>query len=142
MEPALDERGDACATSANRPARSPPGRNGARSRRAGRRGEPTAGGRRHAGAAMEPALDERGDLPSWETSYISSTAAMEPALDERGDFSASARMTSPMVPQWSPLSTSGATSPSPTSNAATACRNGARSRRAGRLDLDVEPEVG
>src|SRR6266508_3568886 len=83
MEPALDERGD-CGTPC--PAHTRDGcRNGARSRRAGR----PASGDDHAvlgAAAMEPALDERGDL-----------------LDRVQIRDVIGR------PQWSPLSTSGAT---------------------------------
>src|SRR6266511_3170223 len=155
MEPALDERGD---------------------------DHETTGGPPLHRAAMEPALDERGDpgRPCWLRSprrsrngarsrragrplrilvnRLSSTrAAMEPALDERGDPSAAWAATPPTRgPQWSPLSTSGATthltgqhhhrlwpqwSPLSTSGATTfaqgdgterGSRNGARSRRAGR----------
>src|SRR6266508_4624133 len=85
-------------------------------------------------AAMEPALDERGDLgrPVCQGT-LGAAAAMEPALDERGDPRGSPRYSSQAAPQWSPLSTSGATgtaAPRPLSTAR--CRNGARSRRAGR----------
>ncbi len=38
-----------------------------------------------------------------------SGAAMEPALDERGDSETSSESVSTYRPQWSPLSTSGAT---------------------------------
>src|SRR6266540_361042 len=82
MEPALDERGDS-----TRPATTSLAccsRNGARSRRAGRRS------RRARVAAVL-------------------AAAMEPALDERGDPSAACASESISAPQWSPLSTSGAT---------------------------------
>src|SRR6266542_1434628 len=84
-------------------------------------------------AAMEPALDERGDAANSSAVMPSSRAAMEPALDERGD--AFRRQPAPAAPrrrngarsrrvgrpawtsqrpgrtrpQWSPLSTSGAT---------------------------------
>src|SRR6266540_4242937 len=107
-------------------------RNGARSRRAGRLerwdAEQTAWARpqwsplstsgatcqeryreRDGQAAMEPALDERGDAERQLPGVAELVAAMEPALDERGD--GRSRMIGP----------SPATS-----------RNGARSRRAGR----------
>ncbi len=155
MEPALDERGDASlrlrAEAAFQPQWSPLStsgatgsrpnpstrrrcRNGARSRRAGRHVHLRAHGRRCGGAAMEPALDERGDLASAFARSFSVRAAMEPALDERGDLgrrvgAAVAALAAAMepaldergdllllrhlgggvVPQWSPLSTSGAT---------------------------------
>src|SRR6266542_2950683 len=106
MEPALDERGDR--------------------RRAGLPGLARQ-------AAMEPALDERGDValprvrhcpivsrngarsrragrPANRGSFRARIrAAMEPALDERGDLCPSSSWTSLTWPQWSPLSTSGAT---------------------------------
>src|SRR6266545_2770908 len=109
MEPALDERGDA--TRAGVSAVTHGCRNGARSRRAGRhlnaivdtltRVRPqwsplsTSGATRHGrqdgqagrGAAMEPALDERGDTLTELVAAGSLEAAMEPALDERGDRS-------------------------------------------------------
>src|SRR6266542_4051016 len=73
-------------------------------------------------AAMEPALDERGDpaaarLPGAgrrsRRARVAAVlaAAMEPALDERGDPSAACASESISAPQWSPLSTSGATGP-------------------------------
>ncbi len=106
MEPALDERGDLIA-------------------------DPPAG--EGLGAAMEPALDERGDHDDPATTSSSATsrngarsrragrhagrlggagvlaAAMEPALDERGDMPAASAVPASLPPQWSPLSTSGAT---------------------------------
>src|SRR6266508_3865628 len=58
---------------------------------------------------------------------------MEPALDERGDPTSSKPGANATAPQWSPLSTSGATLAGqgyqPARNDR---RNGARSRRAGR----------
>src|SRR6266542_1857091 len=191
MEPALDERGDTgclrpagCAaappqwsplsTSGATRTISPPGRhpapsrNGARSRRAGRHRPAQAPPPSDHGAAMEPALDERGDLiadpPAGEglgaamepaldergdhddpaTTSSSATsrngarsrragrhagrlggagvlaAAMEPALDERGDMPAASAVPASLLPQWSPLSTSGAT----TQTAAEAQRKG------------------
>src|SRR6266540_3074700 len=130
---------------------------------------------------MEPALDERGDDHETTGGPPLHRAAMEPALDERGDPGRPCWLRSPrrsrngarsrragrpwhntnrdsalMGPQWSPLSTSGATthltgqhhhrlwpqwSPLSTSGATTfaqgdgterGSRNGARSRRAGR----------
>src|SRR6266540_262376 len=59
-------------------------RNGARSRRAGRRGD-RAKVVTGLDAAMEPALDERGDRRGPATAANRTAAAMEPALDERGD---------------------------------------------------------
>src|SRR6266542_4065992 len=107
MEPALDERGDRRCRSSPTPPR--PGRNGARSRRAGRHapggGLPLAEG----DAAMEPALDERGDHPDGSRGAAQGHAAMEPALDERGDLLISRSPDPYRGPQWSPLSTSGAT---------------------------------
>src|SRR6266545_3625053 len=82
MEPALDERGD-------------------------RRGPATAAHR--TAAAMEPALDERGDLAGNVARLDPGAAAMEPALDERGDQAAVPMWIAEVEPQWSPLSTSGAT---------------------------------
>ncbi len=178
MEPALDERGDLiagpCWASWSKPQWSPlstsgatrtptsattaPGRrNGARSRRAGRRQTITCrdANRR---AAMEPALDERGDLTDGRHVLGERVAAMEPALDERGDKPGRSRRRRPRGgrngarsrragrptsgvghlgwahrPQWSPLSTSGATwRPRTPLSRRERCRNGARSRRAGR----------
>src|SRR6266545_2349333 len=134
MEPALDERGDLPSNDhplmpAPTPQWSPlstsgatihhsrtfvqlRGRNGARSRRAGRL-----------------ALDPGAELPAG--------AAMEPALDERGDSVTLAGIWSTFKePQWSPLSTSGATRPRSTCTRPRVCRNGARSRRAGRRPRD------
>ncbi len=105
MEPALDERGD-------------------------RRGPATAAHR--TAAAMEPALDERGDLAGNVARLDPGAAAMEPALDERGDQAAVPMWIAEVKPQWSPLSTSGATCPDAAAWETSACRNGARSRRAGR----------
>src|SRR6266545_3559872 len=82
MEPALDERGD-------------------------RRGPATAAHR--TAAAMEPVLDERGDLGGNVARLDPGAAAMEPALDERGDQAAVPMWIAEVKPQWSPLSTSGAT---------------------------------
>src|SRR6266540_4441293 len=82
MEPALDERGDA---------------------------ERQLPGVAELVAAMEPALDERGDAAKALAAVFSQAAAMEPALDERGDLKPVSAATSSRVPQWSPLSTSGAT---------------------------------
>src|SRR6266542_3562146 len=107
MEPALDERGDPARTRRWRGRSS--GRNGARSRRAGRPAR-HAGQAHHLAAAMEPALDERGDPGSGPDSGPGAgLAAMEPALDERGDSETSSESVSTYRPQWSPLSTSGAT---------------------------------
>src|SRR6266540_2584527 len=106
MEPALDERGD----------RHTPASTRTRPR-----------------AAMEPALDERGDLDLTELYRSGRGAAMEPALDERGDSSTAVRNGIQDKPQWSPLSTSGATRARGWSRRIGSCRNGARSRRAGRL---------
>ncbi len=88
---------------------------------------------RYRGAAMEPALDERGDPTSGRIAFTelrgrngarsrragrpstivghscSFEAAMEPALDERGDSPLTRVPSCQPVPQWSPLSTSGAT---------------------------------
>src|SRR6266542_3722977 len=84
-------------------------RNGARSRRAGRPARTLPRGR-PAHAAMEPALDERGDHPRRPERLLRRAgAAMEPALDERGDRQTSSESVSTYRPQWSPLSTSGAT---------------------------------
>src|SRR6266542_3114629 len=107
MEPALDERGDSTGNIGATPPSD--GRNGARSRRAGRRPAAlttwlpprwpqwsplsTSGATRThcqrldatSYAAMEPALDERGDAANSSAVMPSSRAAMEPALDERGD---------------------------------------------------------
>ncbi len=155
MEPALDERGDAsggvrmalyaspqwsplstsgatpraapCATATRTPQWSPLSTSGA-TQRVG------AGVVLIRGAAMEPALDERGDSgrrvarggtaawPQWSPLSTSgatlsrakggdgrTVAAMEPALDERGDLLRHIRMCAMSTPQWSPLSTSGAT---------------------------------
>src|SRR6266540_4156032 len=83
-------------------------RNGARSRRAGRLVDRRQ--ERHPGqAAMEPALDERGDRPSATQPRAGADAAMEPALDERGDLHTLLLQLATFLPQWSPLSTSGAT---------------------------------
>src|SRR6266498_2881955 len=79
MEPALDERGDQHREWGIWGGLT--GRNGARSRRAGRR----VAGRRPGAPG---------------------TAAMEPALDERGDLPAAKASSSVLAPQWSPLSTS------------------------------------
>src|SRR6266540_2368027 len=83
-------------------------RNGARSRRAGRLerwdAEQTAWARPQwsplstSGATCQERYRER-----------DGQAAMEPALDERGDVKPVSAATSSRVPQWSPLSTSGAT---------------------------------
>src|SRR6266542_3090309 len=130
MEPALDERGDGLRAGARghreRPQWSPLStsgatcrrrrrrlrswrRNGARSRRAGRPARTLPRGR-PAHAAMEPALDERGDHPRRPERLLRRAgAAMEPALDERGDRQTSSESVSTYRPQWSPLSTSGAT---------------------------------
>src|SRR6266540_2657062 len=129
MEPALDERGDVVVAHGSRQClrpqwsplstsgatRVPPAprspsarRNGARSRRAGRRGD-RAKVVTGLGAAMEPALDERGDDETRADVRGVVVAAMEPALDERGDRPTSSLTTEVCVPQWSPLSTSGAT---------------------------------
>src|SRR6266545_8258723 len=43
-------------------------------------------------AAMEPALDERGDCSPRSQPHRDSGAAMEPALDERGDGSRNASL--------------------------------------------------
>src|SRR6266498_1426118 len=85
---------------------------------------------------MEPALDERGDEPADPPRRRPGGAAMEPALDERGDWAAQdCGLTVPRQPQWSPLSTSGATwSATDQDGRGQACRNGARSRRAGRRE--------
>ncbi len=179
MEPALDERGDSMCFLIRRSVTS--SRNGARSRRAGRRGG-------HPGpvgaveAAMEPALDERGDAVCASSRAVSASgrngarsrragrpgkiqflqeggyvAAMEPALDERGDrWTGTARSAgrtgrngarsrragrlqamvwrpaTQEAPQWSPLSTSGATKLRRFLRLQAYRRNGARSRRAGR----------
>src|SRR6266542_2723574 len=136
MEPALDERGDRRCRSSPTPPR--PGRNGARSRRAGRPADLQIP-RPVQGAAMEPALDERGDPGEAGDDVVHRCAAMEPALDERGDSSGgtpsrppgrgrngarsrragrparSATASAMVRPQWSPLSTSGATRRSPPS---------------------------
>src|SRR6266542_4373256 len=153
MEPALDERGDMPAASAvpaslppqwsplstsgatcrpPRRCRRPCRRNGARSRRAGRHAG-RLGGAGVLAAAMEPALDERGDPVTASAAGRSAkrrngarsrragrrgeeraaaflvAAAMEPALDERGDPRTGPGMPLRKEPQWSPLSTSGAT---------------------------------
>src|SRR6266542_1948348 len=60
-------------------------------------------------AAMEPALDERGDPAAARLPGAGGRAAMEPALDERGDVVVAPRSSRGLLPQWSPLSTSGAT---------------------------------
>src|SRR6266508_2775404 len=83
-------------------------RNGARSRRAGRQAHVVVDDR-GLRAAMEPALDERGDPPPDRPPNRSSPAAMEPALDERGDMHRILDKALSDAPQWSPLSTSGAT---------------------------------
>src|SRR6266508_300351 len=107
MEPALDERGAPARPRRWRGRSS--GRNGARSRRAGRPAR-HAGQAHHLAAAMEPALDERGDPGSGpESGPGAGLAAMEPALDERGDRRGPGRVGDQRMPQWSPLSTSGAT---------------------------------
>src|SRR6266542_2351904 len=85
MEPALDERGDD-----------------------GHLRGPAAD---HDGAAMEPALDERGDPAAARLPGAGGRAAMEPALDERGDVVVAHGSRQCLRPQWSPLSTSGATGP-------------------------------
>src|SRR6266542_3052124 len=234
MEPALDERGDPTSSkpgaNATAPQWSPLStsgatlagqgyqparndrRNGARSRRAGRRATTSTGPVRRCAAAMEPALDERGDQFDPVVGFGQGGAAMEPALDERGDSTGNIGATPPSDgrngarsrragrrpaalttwlpprwPQWSPLSTSGATrqtrppscpavgpqwSPLSTSGATRSVgsqhpphlgaamepaldewgdrrglpsgrgglgRNGARSRRAGRLDGRSQP---
>ncbi len=129
MEPALDERGDSSTAVRNgiqdKPQWSPLStsgatrargwsrrigscRNGARSRRAGRLGHP-ADALADRVAAMEPALDERGDRPSATQPRAGADAAMEPALDERGDLHTLLLQLATFLPQWSPLSTSGAT---------------------------------
>src|SRR6266542_4058887 len=161
MEPALDERGDPARTRRWRCRSS--GRNGARSRRAGRparhagqahhlaaamepaldeRGDPGSGPESGPGAglaAMEPALDERGDLAGNVARLDPGAAAMEPALDERGDQAAVPMWIAEVKPQWSPLSTSGATCPDAAAWETSACRNGARSRRAGRPTEELRP---
>src|SRR6266540_2620122 len=78
-------------------------------------------------------------------------AAMEPALDERGDPAVAHGSRQCLRPQWSPLSTSGATRVPPAPRSPSARRNGARSRRAGRrgdrakvvtgLDAAMEPAL-
>src|SRR6266545_5187831 len=135
MEPALDERGDP-----GRPCwlRSPRrSRNGARSRRAGRPIRCLGRYTTNAWAAMEPALDERGDHAPDRTASPPSVAAMEPALDERGDHFCPGRWHRTGKPQWSPLSTSGATGRRCRWPPRFDCRNGARSRRAGRRASQV-----
>src|SRR6266540_1903909 len=66
---------------------------------------------------------------------------MEPALDERGDLDGERmRVDDGWWPQWSPLSTSGATCwPTSRSRPTGWRRNGARSRRAGRPVNDGPP---
>src|SRR6266540_1498767 len=159
MEPALDERGDLNtsvygAWPGGEPQWSPLSTSGATSARTLPRGRPAhaamepaldergdqvrgLAARRPRGAAMEPALDERGDWkdidahcgrnerrngarsrragrPGLELAHVVVLhAAMEPALDERGDCSGRSGPASPDQPQWSPLSTSGATGLTP-----------------------------
>src|SRR6266540_4716962 len=130
MEPALDERGDslsivvyrwrlvrrngARSRRAGRPPRSSHsspsdcGRNGARSRRAGRPGweccAPGSGRRRNGARSRRAGRPgSRADVDR------GGQAAMEPALDERGDLPGRCRVGDQRMPQWSPLSTSGAT---------------------------------
>src|SRR6266545_1852967 len=156
MEPALDERGDVMRTPVARMSRSQPqwsplSTSGATTRAvnldrpvvvwpqwsplstSGATGHPPQLLPVEPVAAMEPALDERGDSSAWsktediekpQWSPLSTSgatvhgpdlffgdveAAMEPALDERGDASGGVRMALYASPQWSPLSTSGAT---------------------------------
>src|SRR6266545_1929526 len=66
---------------------------------------------------------------------------MEPALDERGDLRSRFRRQAGILPQWSPLSTSGATIHHSRTFVQLRGRNGARSRRAGRLALDPGAEL-
>ncbi len=112
-------------------------RNGARSRRAGRPIRCLGRYTTNAWAAMEPALDERGDHAPDRTASPPSVAAMEPALDERGDHFCPGRWHRTGKPQWSPLSTSGATGRRCRWPPRFDCRNGARSRRAGRRASQV-----
>src|SRR6266542_2504161 len=132
MEPALDERGDPTSSkpgaNATAPQWSPLStsgatlagqgyqparndrRNGARSRRAGRRATTSTGPVRRCAAAMEPALDERGD----STGNIGATPPSDGrngARSRRAGRRPAALTTwlPPRWPQWSPLSTSGAT---------------------------------
>src|SRR6266540_24008 len=155
MEPALDERGDPTSSkpgaNATAPQWSPLStsgatlagqgyqparndrRNGARSRRAGRRATTSTGPVRRCAAAMEPALDERGDQFDPVVGFGQGGAAMEPALDERGDPSrepgARDVRTAAMEPALDERGDgrSRMIGPSPATS-----RNGARSRRAGR----------
>src|SRR6266542_3527116 len=84
MEPALDERGDVFQpavdepTTDDEPQWSPLSTSGATRPSIRRRGV-------RMGAAMEPALDERGDPRRGRCTSHPGFAAMEPALDERGD---------------------------------------------------------
>src|SRR6266542_3531054 len=153
MEPALDERGD-YAGQLERAGLTPPQwsplstsgatrgstvdgrrrsarRNGARSRRAGRQ----AHSRKHEDQAKgrNGARSRRAGRPvDRRQERHPGQAAMEPALDERGDARSWVVSSDRVSPQWSPLSTSGATSTPCCCNWPHSCRNGARSRRAGR----------
>src|SRR6266545_1763784 len=90
------------------------------------------------GAAMEPALDERGDTLTELVAAGSLEAAMEPALDERGDRSDRApTATGPRRRNGARSRRAGRRCRPTRSTPGLGCRNGARSRRAGRLDRGV-----
>jgi len=107
MEPALDERGDTGQRKRLRhpimgPQWSPLSTSGATSSPIHRRArvwEPQWSPLSTSGATMTTPL-----LPRRPR-----RAAMEPALDERGDMPAASAVPASLPPQWSPLSTSGAT---------------------------------
>src|SRR6266540_3215420 len=93
----------------------------------------TPAGRAPSGAAMEPALDERGDVDVHKTSVMTHPRRNGARSRRAGRPSRPKSMrTSKKEPQWSPLSTSGATRPAGHHRRGGPCRNGARSRRAGR----------
>src|SRR6266545_4122732 len=157
MEPALDERGDVMRTPVARMSRSQPqwsplSTSGATTR-AVNLDRPVVVWPQWSPLSTSGATGHPPQLLPVEP-----VAAMEPALDERGDSSAWSKTEDIEKPQWSPLSTSGATVHGPDlffgdveaamepaldergdasgggrRRPHTRCRNGARSRRAGRL---------
>src|SRR5680860_1335686 len=85
-------------------------------------------------AAMEPGHEDREDLGRDDRRHECCVAAMEPGHEDREDPIADFVTAQQTRPQWSPVTKTGKTHRAPSgSRPCASCRNGARSRRPGRL---------